>query len=493
MGNENSKSKETAKNENGSANGLSANLTSNGLEVSMNGETILDHNGEALSLKLPTGSTEPEFVIVESDSHPAKAQVILEIPEPAIQEEAVKKIKEEKVRLFGKMFKKKSGASADIKKAKKKETSNEDETDVSPAAADPQPETANQKQESQSLTEPESVTPDPEPEEEKAPGTDDGASQPAEIQEESDPEENPVMNFFKSLVTPTKTSKKETATPDATKEQSQKETQPAAATTAAQISEQPAAPKGMSIPPPPPPEPPKMEVKGEPAAKPVKLTAKEEPKAAAKEPEPSKSGSAIDSLSKFFGLKETPVEVPEPLVELQTENKGEPQDTAKEVAQPVVEEQVVDGAPQPVVEAEKADPSKAGTLEAAAKPPPPPPAQEEKKTASKSSFFSLFKSKSADPKKASSAPAAAAAEAAQGVKAKEEPKPGAKSSEGVVDSKQASVASQAGDDAASVPRKLEKRNSIQLFFKNLGQKRHSTDAGVQTEPVTVAPAAEKAK
>ncbi|XP_029363246.1 breast carcinoma-amplified sequence 1 isoform X3 [Echeneis naucrates] len=444
MGNENSKSKETAKNENGSANGLSANLTSNGLEVSMNGETILDHNGEALSLKLPTGSTEPEFVIVESDSHPAKAQVILEIPEPAIQEEAVKKIKEEKVRLFGKMFKKKSGASADIKKAKKKETSNEDETDVSPAAADPQPETANQKQESQSLTEPESVTPDPEPEEEKAPGTDDGASQPAEIQEESDPEENPVMNFFKSLVTPTKTSKKETATPDATKEQSQKETQPAAATTAAQISEQPAAPKGMSIPPPPPPEPPKMEVKGEPAAKPVKLTAKEEPKAAAKEPEPSKSGSAIDSLSKFFGLK-------------------------------------------------KADPSKAGTLEAAAKPPPPPPAQEEKKTASKSSFFSLFKSKSADPKKASSAPAAAAAEAAQGVKAKEEPKPGAKSSEGVVDSKQASVASQAGDDAASVPRKLEKRNSIQLFFKNLGQKRHSTDAGVQTEPVTVAPAAEKAK
>ncbi|XP_029363245.1 breast carcinoma-amplified sequence 1 isoform X2 [Echeneis naucrates] len=471
MGNENSKSKETAKNENGSANGLSANLTSNGLEVSMNGETILDHNGEALSLKLPTGSTEPEFVIVESDSHPAKAQVILEIPEPAIQEEAVKKIKEEKVRLFGKMFKKKSGASADIKKAKKKETSNEDETDVSPAAADPQPETANQKQESQSLTEPESVTPDPEPEEEKAPGTDDGASQPAEIQEESDPEENPVMNFFKSLVTPTKTSKKETATPDATKEQSQKETQPAAATTAAQISEQPAAPKGMSIPPPPPPEPPKMEVKGEPAAKPVKLTAKEEPKAAAKEPEPSKSGSAIDSLSKFFGLK----------VQLgfkASKGRGASGSGAKAPAKTA---------------AAKADPSKAGTLEAAAKPPPPPPAQEEKKTASKSSFFSLFKSKSADPKKASSAPAAAAAEAAQGVKAKEEPKPGAKSSEGVVDSKQASVASQAGDDAASVPRKLEKRNSIQLFFKNLGQKRHSTDAGVQTEPVTVAPAAEKAK
>ncbi len=30
-------------------------------------------------------------------------------------------------------------------------------------------------------------------------------------------------------------------------------------------------------------------------------------------------------------------------------------------------------------------------------------------------------------------------------------------------------------------------------FKFQGQKRNSTDAGVQTEPVTVAPAAEKAK
>lgn len=150
---------------------------------------------------------------------------------------------------------------------------------------------------------------------------------------------------------------------------------------------------------------------------------------------------------------------------------------------------MVEKAPPPVVEAEKVDPSKASTLEAAAKPEPPPPVQEEKKTASKSPFLSFFKPKPADPKKATPAPAA---EAAPTVKAKEEPKPAAKSSEAVVDSKPASVATQAADEAANVPRKLEKRNSIHLFFKNLSQKRNSTDAGVQTEPVTVAPA-EKTK
>ncbi|XP_030280001.1 breast carcinoma-amplified sequence 1 isoform X7 [Sparus aurata] len=278
------------------------------------------------------------------------------------------------------------------------------------------------------------------------------------------------MNFFKTLVTPTKTTKKETAAPDATKDQSQKEAQPAAITTVAQVSEPPAAPKGMSIPPPPPPEPPKMEIKGEPAAKPVKPTPKEEPKAAAKEPESSKGKSAKDTLSKFFRPK-------------------------------------------------KVDPSKASTLEAAAKPEPPPAVQEEKKPASKSSFMSLFKPKelldhmtakvqaastsgvrllrrtagvAADPKKATPAPAAAA-EAAQTAKAKEEPKAAAKSSEAAGDSKAASAAPQAGDEPASVPRKLEKRNSIHLFFKNLGQRRNSSEAGVQTEPVTVTPAAEKAK
>ncbi|XP_039656280.1 breast carcinoma-amplified sequence 1 isoform X2 [Perca fluviatilis] len=469
MGNENSKNAELTENGNipgkhgnGSVNGLSANITSNGLEIAVNTETIVQQNAEPLSLELATESTQPEIL------------------ETIIHKNQVKK-------------------------------GNEDQTDLSLPATNPQPEAANLKRASESLTVPESVTLDSGPEKEKAPESDNG--------EDSNPEENPVMNFFKTLVTP-KITKKETATPGATKDQ------------VAQVSEPPAAPKGMSYPPPPPPEPPRMEIKGEPAAKPVKPTPKEEPKAAAKEAESPKGKSARVALSKFFrpkvllGVKaskgkgasasgaktpakaktaavtirdapaqpavevqETPV-VPQPVVavEVQSENNVGHHETAEEVAQPVVEEQVVEEVPQPVVEAEKVDPSKAGTLEAAAKPEPPPPVQEAKKTASKSSFFSLFKPKAADPQKASPAPAAA-----ETVKAKEEPKAAAKSSEAVVDNKPASVAPQAGDDAANVPRKLEKRNSIQLFFKHLGQKRNSTDAGVQTEPVPVAPAAEKAK
>ncbi|KAM9343181.1 breast carcinoma-amplified sequence 1 isoform 4-T5 [Pholidichthys leucotaenia] len=185
-------------------------------------------------------------------------------------------------------------------------------------------------------------------------------------------------------------------------------------------------------------------------------------------------------------VQETPADMPEPVVEEQTENK----EAAAEVPQPVIDVQV-DGIPQTVVETEKVDSSKAGTLEAAAKPEPTPPAQEEKKAASKGSFFSLFKSKTAEPKKVNPAPPAAG-EAPQAVKAKEEPKAAAKSPDAAAESKPASAASQAGDDAASVPKKLEKRNSIQLFFKTLTQKRHSTDAGVQTEPLT-ATSAEKAK
>ncbi|XP_035863778.1 breast carcinoma-amplified sequence 1 isoform X4 [Sander lucioperca] len=465
MGNENSKNGELTENgnipgkhSNGSVNGLSANITSNGLEIAVNTETIVQQNGEPLSLELATKSTQPEIL------------------ETIIHKKEVKK-------------------------------GNEDQTDVSLPATNPQPEAANLKR--ASLTVPESVTLEPGPEKEKAPESDKG--------EDSNPEENPVMNFFKTLVTP-KITKKETATPGATKDQ------------VAQVSEPPAASKGMSYPPPPPPEPPRMEIKGEPAAKPVKPTPKEEPKAAAKEAESPKGKSTRVALSKFFRPKtikdapaqpsvevqETPV-VPQPVVvvEVQSENNVGPHETAEEVAQPVVEEKVVEEVPQPVVEAEKVDPSKAGTLEAAAKPEPPPPVQEEKKT-QKSSFFSLFKPKvlldnmttkvqaastsgvrllrrttgvAADPQKASPAPAAAA----ETVKAKEEPKAAAKSSEAVVDNKPASVASQAGDDAANVPRKLEKRNSIHLFFKHLSQKRNSTDAGVQTEPVPVAPAAEKAK
>ncbi|XP_049437362.1 breast carcinoma-amplified sequence 1 isoform X10 [Epinephelus fuscoguttatus] len=430
MGNDNSKNKEQTKggtinekHKNGSANGLSANITSNGLEIAVDGETVVQQNGEALSLNLDTKSAASDFIVIETDSKPAEAPVISENLETVIQKDEVKESKEA-----------------------------------------PTDDTANLKAESETSTVPESVTANAGPEEERAPETENGNGQPAENQTDGNPEENPVMNFFKTLMTP-KTTKKEAATPDATKDQSQKETQPAATTTVAQVSEPPAAPKGMSVPPPPPPEPPKVEIKGEPAAKPVKASPKEQPKAAAKEVGSPKGKSAKAALSNLFRPK-------------------------------------------------KVDPSKAGTLEAAAKPEPPPPVQEEKKTGSKS-FLSLFKPKvlldhmttkvqaastsgvrllrrtagvAADPKKATPAPAAAAETA----KPKEEPKAAAKSAEASVDNKPASVASQAADDASG-PKKLEKRNSVQLLFKFLGQKRNSTDAGVQTEPVVVAPAAEKAK
>ncbi|XP_035015717.2 breast carcinoma-amplified sequence 1 isoform X3 [Hippoglossus stenolepis] len=523
MGNEQSTQKGLTQNgkipekhENGSANGVTANITSTGMEIDVNSETVFNQSNEPFSLNLATESTEPDFVVVEAE--PAEAQVVPEIIEAVVQVVEAKKNKS----VFGKMFKKKPEPPADVVKVERSETSNEDVTDGSPAAADPQPETATADltPEAQSPPEPDcGVTADAGPEEDNAPETD--TSQPEENQEESEPDNNPVMNFFKTLVTPTKTTKKETAAPDATKDQSQQETHPAAATTTAQVSEPPAAPKGMSIPPPPPPEPPKMEIRGEAAAKPAKPTPKDEPKAAAKQPEPSKGKAAKSALSKLFRPKtaketppaavhvelqpgveeqvkpgvcsllsalqgtlcsctlETPEEEAEAVVEVQSENKVEDQETAEEVEQPVVEEQ-------------KVDPSKTGTLEAAAKPEPPPPVQEEKKkTASKSPFLSFFKPKD-EPKKATPAPAAAAAEAAQTVKAKEEPKAAAKSVEVVVDNKQASV--QAADDAANVPKKLEKRNSIGLFFKGFGLKRHSTDAGVQAEPaVAAAAAAEKAK
>ncbi|XP_026189484.1 breast carcinoma-amplified sequence 1 isoform X4 [Mastacembelus armatus] len=432
MGNDNSKNTELStndeipeKHENGSVNGLSENITPNGLEGDANDKTTIHQNGKPLSLALALDST--EILILEPECQPAEASVNSEIPETTIQKEEVKKNKEEKVNLFGKMFKKKAQPPTDVNN----EAANEDQTDASPPI-EPQQETANLQQEL------EGATLDLTPENERAPETKN--NQPVEKEEETNPEENPVMNFFKTFVT-TKTSKKETVTPDATKDQSPKETQPAGTTTVAQVSEPPAAPKGMSIPPPPPPEPPKMEIKGEAAAKSAKPTPKEEPKAAATELESSKGKSAKHSLSKLFRTK-------------------------------------------------KVDPSKAGTLEAAAKPEQPAPVQEEKKTATKPTFR-FFKTKAAAPKEATSTPAVAA-ETSQSVKTKDEPKAAVKSPEVVTDSKPASAANQAGDDGANVPRKLEKRNSIQLFFKILSQKRHSTDAGVQTEPVTVAPA-EKTK
>ncbi|KAM9343180.1 breast carcinoma-amplified sequence 1 isoform 3-T4 [Pholidichthys leucotaenia] len=435
MGNEQSNIQEQTeseknpeKHENGSVNCISPGIPSGGIDIDGKIDTTVHQNGEPHIATQPT-----ELEVVPSEIQAAGEKAISEIDATVVSEiaattpvkEEAKKKKEGKASPFLKMFKKKAEPTAEAPAAQENEAPSEDQTDVSPPPTDPQQETANLKTEPETLTEAETVTLDSGPEEEKDPEPDSKNSQPEEHQEETNPEENSVMNFFKTLVTP-KTSKKETSTPDAKKDQSQKETQPAATTTT------------------------------------------------------NKDAQPVAEV------QETPADMPEPVVEEQTENK----EAAAEVPQPVIDVQV-DGIPQTVVETEKVDSSKAGTLEAAAKPEPTPPAQEEKKAASKGSFFSLFKSKTAEPKKVNPAPPAAG-EAPQAVKAKEEPKAAAKSPDAAAESKPASAASQAGDDAASVPKKLEKRNSIQLFFKTLTQKRHSTDAGVQTEPLT-ATSAEKAK
>ncbi|XP_056447410.1 breast carcinoma-amplified sequence 1 isoform X5 [Gadus chalcogrammus] len=337
-----------------------------------------------------------------------------------------------------------------------------------PSSQQPEQDGTAKDQDSETLEEPKSVTLDLK----LAAGqtdNDDQKSQPEEKKEESD--QNPVMNFFKTLVTPTKSQKKETATPDVTKDQPPEETPPTvASTTVAQVPEPPAAAKGMSIPPPPPPEPPKMEIKGGLAAQQQKPTPKEGAKASAKQPDAAKGKSAKETLSSFFRSK-------------------------------------------------KADASKTTTLEADVKPQAAAPLPDDKKPAAKSPFFSFFKPKvlvnqmaakvqsastsgvrllrrtaggAAEPKKETAAPPAAM-EAAQNTKAKEEPKAATKTAEASVENKAPSEAAQGGDESAKAPKKLEKRNSINLFFKTLSQKRNSLDAGVQTESAAAAPASEKTK
>ncbi|KAI4874363.1 hypothetical protein NFI96_017450 [Prochilodus magdalenae] len=260
--------------------------------------------------------------------------------------------------------------------------------------------------------------------------------------EETDPEENPVMNFFKTLVSPTKTTKEATAAPDASKDQSQKETPSASAPNVQEL------PK---VPPPPPPAPPKMESKAESALKKEEAPPVEAAAAAKEQETPSKAKAKDSPFGKLF----------------------RPKSVVKEEVQPV-EVQV--------------DASKTSTLEAAAKPEPPPaPKPEEKKPEKKPSpFANLLKPKATEPKK-DAPPAPVVTEAVASTKVKEEPKPAVTAAAAPAAPDNKSVGS-TDNPSPSVPRKLEKRNSIQLFFKNLGQKRHS-DAGVQTEAV----APEKAK
>ncbi|XP_049610950.2 breast carcinoma-amplified sequence 1 isoform X2 [Syngnathus scovelli] len=491
MGSEHSKKKDPSKvnqcDKNGGLNGLAENITSNGLENEAESLTPNQHTSKVAAFNSDADS---EYdVVVHLDSQQAETQVVPEKPAATSETEEAEK-PEAKMNFFDKIFKKKAEPEApvDAEHVAIEEPLENIAIEASLPTTDTQLATANQNPEA--LTEPDSGNPEP---------TDNANCPPAE--DKTNPEESPVMNFFKNLTTPTKTSKKETS--EVITDQRQREKQPAPTTTVAQVSDPPAASKGMLIPPPPPPELPKLEVKVELSGKAAKAsTSKEKTKAVAKGTESPKGKSAKDVLSKFFHSKtnketqeqeaevdpivekqETPVDVPQAVVQVKAQ---EPQQ-AREETQMVVEEKMILETPPPEVENEKVDPSKAGTLEATAKQEPPPPVQQEKKTPSKSSFFSFFKPNASDPKKASPAPVKAA-DASPTVKTKEEPKAAAKTCEMVIDDKAASVAPKAGDSAANAAKKSEKRNSIQLFLKHLGQKRHSTDAGVQTEPVTVAPA-----
>ncbi|XP_037098122.1 breast carcinoma-amplified sequence 1 isoform X2 [Syngnathus acus] len=490
MGSEHSKNKDPSKvnqcDKNGGLNDRAENITSNGLENEAEG---LTPNQQTSKVAAFNSDADSEYVMMYSDSQQAETQVVPEKPAATSETEEAEK-PEAKMHFFDKIFKKKAEPEApvDAEHVAVEETHENIAIEASLPTTDTQLATANQNPEA--LTEPDGGNPEP---------IDNANCLPAE--DKTNPEESPVMNFFKNLTTPTKTSKKETS--EVITDQRQREKQPAPTTTVAQVSDPPAASKGMLIPPPPPPELPKLEVKVELSGKAAKAsTSKEKTKAAAKGTESPKGKSAKDVLSKFFHSKtnketqeqeaevdpivekqETPVDVPQAVVQVKAQ---EPQQ-AREETQMVVEEKMTLETPPPEVENEKVDPSKAGTLEATAKQEPPPPVQQEKKTPSKSSFFSFFKPNASDPKKASPAPVKAA-DASPTVKTKEEPKAAAKSCEVVIDDKAASVAPKAGDSAANAAKKSEKRNSIQLFLKHLGQKRHSTDAGVQTEPVTVAPA-----
>ncbi|TRY99416.1 hypothetical protein DNTS_006586 [Danionella cerebrum] len=277
--------------------------------------------------------------------------------------------------------------------------------------------------------------------------------------EEQKTAEKSVMNFFKTLASPAKTSKEAQVTADASKEQ-----------------EAPKAP-----PPPPPPAPPKLEGKAEPVLK-------KEETPAAKEPAKTKDKSKSSGFSKLFRSKPVKVEEKKPV-----EVKAEPVEVEGEKpevnAEPVeVEEK------KPEVNAE-VDASKTSTLEAGASAPKAeePPAPEEKKPEKKSTFGKLFKPKATVAKKetAASTPApAAAAEAAPPAKPKEDPKAAAAAPSAAQPAPDSKSETSTNGASPNIPRKMEKRNSLQLFFKNLGPKRQS-DGGAQ--PDAPAAATEKAK
>ncbi|XP_014002469.1 fibrous sheath CABYR-binding protein isoform X4 [Salmo salar] len=517
MGNEHSKNKAEQAPEkplHGGLNGHAVSISSNGLE-NVTSEAAVEQNSMPTSLPpseesgiveadgsglgpvvVEQKSAVKKVPEVEPETQNAKTQNTAEPElEPATQEkEEPKNSTQEKVNIFENLFKKKAKPQPTpnpdpalekeepIREKIVEEIESSAEDQKVPVAvtdgiqAEPLAEVKEDTETSK-----ERPNPSPEAEEVKSPKIAEESSHIQENQEgESQTEDNPVMNFFKTLVTPIKKNKQETATPDVAKDQ--KEAQPTT-TTAAQLVDA-TAKGGMLIPPAaapapapapapaaapaaapappaaaaPAPAPPKMEVKAELAAQPVTNAPKEEPKGAAKEAEAAKPKSDRP-FSRLFSRKTVEPVEPQPVVEVQTVEPVEP---------------------QPVVEVQNVDFSKTATLEASATLEPPPPAPEDEKTpaASKASpftSFSLFKTMAAVPKKEVPAPAA---EAVAGPSvAKDEPKA---PEDPAVDSKPVSGPSEVMENSPVLPKRLEKRNSIHLFFKNLGKRQ--SDAGVQTEP-----------
>ncbi|XP_019906938.1 breast carcinoma-amplified sequence 1 [Esox lucius] len=537
MGNEHSKNTSELpheKHQNGGLNGHAMSISSNDPENDVTCETAVEQNSTPPLLPpsaepaivepdsscpgLEVVKEEPVIKTVpqaEPETHDAKSQTTPE-PEPAPQEKEPKNDLKEKVNIFNKLLKKKvkpqptpnpdpdpkmeeaveEKAAEDSKSSPVNPTVSEKVTEGIQAVSIQAEPRAEARQDPDTLEEP----PNPilEEEEVKHPDIDQESIHLQEKLEESQATEsqadkNSVMNFFKTLMTPTKKNKQDSTTPDVATDQpyftfsrkttsfslltptkSQKEPHPTATTTVAQVVDAPTAAKGgMSYPPPPPPAPvpPKMEVKAELAAQPVTNSPKEEQKGAAKEPDATKP-KVSSPFSKLFSKKTA--ETVEPLT---------------------------------VLEVQKIDASKTATLEASAKPEPLSPSlEEDKKAAStKASSFasiSLFKPKdllnqmaskvqvastsgvrflkkpfkgAAEPKK--EAPAQAAEVIAGPSVAKEEPKiPEAPA----VNSKPVSGPPEDGENTPVLSKRLEKRNSIHLFFKNLGKRQ--SDAGVQTEP-----------
>lgn len=104
----------------------------------VNCDEVVEQNGAPPSLSQETDSTETACEIAEAVPDPVEAPVISESPVPVVQQEEVKKTKEEKGSRFGKLFKKKAPPQAEAKTEEKEEKSAEDQADASSPAPDPE-------------------------------------------------------------------------------------------------------------------------------------------------------------------------------------------------------------------------------------------------------------------------------------------------------------------------------------------------------------------